>query len=251
MSGLASRARFHWHHNVDSTVNSSRSIVAGLALVFALFADNMSAADTTVQPPAGGGFVVTDNAGVTERLRVDASGAVTIPGLPAAAGQNTPQCFDNTTGVLGPCASGVIPQLPDTSGAAVGAALTIVQGGGTSWSKPGPYITYKQVKPASSYSVTKGLVPERSLSFTKQRADSVLRVTYTDTVSTVSCYLDFAVDGVAKGIRSQEPGGWHKVTLIAVLGGVTAGVHTLDVLADCDTGAFYPERVYLEVQEIF
>jgi hypothetical protein len=39
------------------------------------------AADVKVQPAAGSGFAVTDQAGTTERLRVNEAGGVSLPGL--------------------------------------------------------------------------------------------------------------------------------------------------------------------------
>ena len=82
-------------------------IVAALWLAFALQTPVVIAADITVTPPSGSGFVVKDNTGVTDRLRVQESGTVTIPGLPTGATSNTMTCFDNASGRLGPCAPGV------------------------------------------------------------------------------------------------------------------------------------------------
>ena len=65
------------------------------------------AADVSVVPPTGGGFVVYDASGTQERLRVQASGVVTLPGLPAAAQGNNSLCFVSQTGQLGPCGPGV------------------------------------------------------------------------------------------------------------------------------------------------
>ncbi|MFT3789572.1 MAG: tail fiber domain-containing protein [Rudaea sp.] len=62
-------------------------------------------ADVTVQPAAGSGFVVKDAAGANERLRVQESGAITLPGVPASAAQSTGLCISGA-GLLGPCAGG-------------------------------------------------------------------------------------------------------------------------------------------------
>jgi hypothetical protein len=62
------------------------------------------AADVTVQPAAGSGFVVKDATGANERLRVQETGAITLPGMSAATTQATALCF-GTNGQLGPCAS--------------------------------------------------------------------------------------------------------------------------------------------------
>jgi hypothetical protein len=84
-----------------------QSIVAVLWTVFALQMSVSFAADITNTPPAGSGFVVKDNTGVTDRFRVQETGAVTIPGLPGGTTSNTLTCFDSATGRLGPCAPGV------------------------------------------------------------------------------------------------------------------------------------------------
>ncbi|HEX7917082.1 tail fiber domain-containing protein [Rudaea sp.] len=63
------------------------------------------AADVTVQPAAGNGFVVKDAAGANERLRVQESGAITLPGVPGATAQSTGVCMSGA-GLLGPCSGG-------------------------------------------------------------------------------------------------------------------------------------------------
>lgn len=83
-------------------------IVAALWTAFALQVPVAFAADITNTPPAGSGFVVKDNTGVTDRFRVQETGTVTIPSLPAASTANTVTCFDSVTGRLGPCAPGVV-----------------------------------------------------------------------------------------------------------------------------------------------
>lgn len=63
------------------------------------------AADVTVQPASGSGFVVKDASGANERLRVQENGAISVPGLVSAATQAQAVCA-NATGVLGLCTSG-------------------------------------------------------------------------------------------------------------------------------------------------
>lgn len=84
----------------------SKRFFAALWTVLALQAPTAFAADITATPPAGGGFVVKDSTGTTDRFRVQESGTVTIPGLPGAASANTATCFNNLSGQLGPCAAG-------------------------------------------------------------------------------------------------------------------------------------------------
>jgi len=73
----------------------------------------LRAADVVVQPVSGGGFVVKDAGGANERLRVQESGAVSLPSIPTAPAQAQGVCMGNG-GVLGPC-----------SGAGSNAALPI------------------------------------------------------------------------------------------------------------------------------
>ena len=80
------------------------------------------AADVTVTPAPGGGFVVKDAAGASERLRVQESGAITLPGVPGAAAQSTALCMSDT-GLLGPCPGGGSGGGP-TYTAATGLSLT-------------------------------------------------------------------------------------------------------------------------------
>ena len=88
------------------------------ALVLMLIVDAAAcAADVTVTPAAGSGLVVKDAAGVNERLRVQESGAITLPGVPGAAAQSTGVCI-SSAGLLGPCGGGT------TYTAATGLALT-------------------------------------------------------------------------------------------------------------------------------
>ena len=82
-------------------------IVAALWAVFALQTPITHAADITATPPSGSGFVVKDNTGLIDRLRVQETGTVTIPSLPGGATANTVTCFDSASGQLGPCAPGV------------------------------------------------------------------------------------------------------------------------------------------------
>jgi len=63
------------------------------------------AADITVQPAAGSGFVIKDTAGSSERLRVQESGSVSLPSVPGAPTQSQGLCM-SAGGQLGPCSGG-------------------------------------------------------------------------------------------------------------------------------------------------
>ena len=63
------------------------------------------AADVVVQPAAGSGFVVKDAGGANERLRVQESGVINLPGIPAAPAQAQGLCM-SAGGQLGPCSGG-------------------------------------------------------------------------------------------------------------------------------------------------
>ncbi len=73
-----------------------------LALFAALSSPLALAADVVVTPSAGSGFVVKDNTGASDRLRVSEAGAVSVPAVPAAATQTTAVCM-SAVGLLGPC----------------------------------------------------------------------------------------------------------------------------------------------------
>ena len=83
-----------------------KSLWAGQAcLVLATF--TVHAADVSITPPPGGGFVIKGPAN-TERLRVQDSGEVRVPSLSGTANTNANVlCFDGPTGRLGQCAPGV------------------------------------------------------------------------------------------------------------------------------------------------
>ena len=74
-------------------------------LIAAVSTQAALAADMTMTPAAGSGFVVKDASGVNERLRVQESGAITLPAVPSAAAQPTGVCMSGT-GLLGPCSGG-------------------------------------------------------------------------------------------------------------------------------------------------
>jgi len=79
----------------------TRTLVCGLTLLG--LGGAARAADVTVQPMAGSGFVVTDNTGASPRLKVLETGQVFLGGLPAAPVQTQPLCF-GAAGILGGCA---------------------------------------------------------------------------------------------------------------------------------------------------
>jgi hypothetical protein len=64
------------------------------------------AADVTVQPAPGAGFVVTDNTGASQRFKVVESGPIFLGGLVGSPlTENQALCYDTTTGQVGPCPS--------------------------------------------------------------------------------------------------------------------------------------------------
>ena len=65
----------------------------------------VGAADVTVQPASGSGFVVKDSGGATDRFRVQDNGQVSLPSVPGAATQAQNLCIA-PSGLLGPCAGG-------------------------------------------------------------------------------------------------------------------------------------------------
>lgn len=67
-----------------------------------------SAADVSVTPPAGGGFVVKNNAGNATRLRVTEGGEVYLPNLPNTSEAGNVACYDGN-GRLAKCASSALP----------------------------------------------------------------------------------------------------------------------------------------------
>lgn len=86
------------------------------------------AADVTVQPASGSGFVIKDASGASERLRVQENGAITLPGITGAAAQTQPVCV-GSAGLLGLCSS--------QSGAAYGAGTGLALNGATFSIAPG------------------------------------------------------------------------------------------------------------------
>lgn len=81
------------------------AISLAIALAFPLIATSSHAADVVVQPSSGSGFVVKDAAGANERLRVQESGAVSLPSVVAAPAQTQSLCM-SASGQLGPCSGG-------------------------------------------------------------------------------------------------------------------------------------------------
>ena len=80
----------------------TRTVVCGLALLG--LGGAARAADVTVQPMAGSGFVVTDNTGGSQRLKVLETGQVFLGGLVASPPIKTqPLCYDVTSGQIGAC----------------------------------------------------------------------------------------------------------------------------------------------------
>ena len=101
--------------------------LSGLAIaagsMAALLSNALPAADVTVAPAAGSGFVVRDSANAADRLRVNEDGTVWIPVLATGPQQATPVCA-GVGGLIGPCAPGsggtVGPQGPAGPAGATG-----------------------------------------------------------------------------------------------------------------------------------
>jgi len=80
--------------------------VAVLALFLLRFGGVARAADVTVQPMPGSGFVVTDNTGAAQRFKVLESGPIFLGGLVGSPPtENQALCYDTTTGQVGACPS--------------------------------------------------------------------------------------------------------------------------------------------------
>ncbi len=95
---------------------SKRHPIHGLILAGLLVAPlAVHAADVKVQPAAGSGMVVTDSTGTQERLRVQESGPVYVPGLPALPSPTSAVCTNTATGLLGTCPPPPAPPPPPKS----------------------------------------------------------------------------------------------------------------------------------------
>ena len=77
-----------------------------LCSVIALHATGVLAADITVTPPAGGGFVIKGSGG-QERMRVQGTGEVYVPGLSSTGTSSNLTCYDSATGQLTKCQPGL------------------------------------------------------------------------------------------------------------------------------------------------
>lgn len=86
-------------------IHRTRSLSFVVAAFLAGSVPAAHAADVTVQPAAGSGFVVKDAGGANERLRVQESGAVSLPSVVGAPTQAQGLCI-GAAGQLGPCTGG-------------------------------------------------------------------------------------------------------------------------------------------------
>ena len=87
-----------------SACRISMTALASLGLTLLGFDGVARAADVTVQPAAGAGFVVTDNTGASQRFKVLESGPVFLGGLVGSPPtEKQALCYDTTTGQVGPC----------------------------------------------------------------------------------------------------------------------------------------------------
>ncbi len=78
------------------------AISIAVAFAFGVIAQTANATDVVIQPSAGSGFVVKDAGGANERLRVQETGAISLPAVPAAPAQSQGLCM-SAGGQLGPC----------------------------------------------------------------------------------------------------------------------------------------------------
>ena len=95
-----------------------------LCISAGIFSPAAHAADVSITMPAGGNFVIKNSAGA-ERLRVQNTGEVLVPALPAdAATGNQLLCVDGATGQLVHCAPGVGGGATGATGATGAAGAT-------------------------------------------------------------------------------------------------------------------------------
>jgi hypothetical protein len=83
----------------------NKLLLTCLSLLLLATSFSSYAADVTITPPAGSGFVVKNAAGTLDRMRVQETGAVSFPDLTNAASADTTLCFVAATGRLGPCSA--------------------------------------------------------------------------------------------------------------------------------------------------
>lgn len=87
-------------------MNHRISVFAG-AWALASSLSTAQAADVVVRPASGSSFVVKDASGTSDRLRVQESGAVSLPSTVTAPVQTQVLCM-GALGDLGPCANGML-----------------------------------------------------------------------------------------------------------------------------------------------
>jgi len=100
----------------------NKILYASLAVILAALPPIAPAADVTVAPASGSGFVVRNAANSADRFRVNEDGTMLAPSLTSGPAQPTPVC-SGTGGLLGPCAS--------ASGASYGAGTGLALSGTT------------------------------------------------------------------------------------------------------------------------
>lgn len=87
------------------------TLLTALLLVAGLAALHGHAEDVEIRPAPGDGLVVTDSTGTVERLRVQETGSIYLPGLAPLLGAELILCTDPVTGEVGTC-----PPLPGPEG---------------------------------------------------------------------------------------------------------------------------------------
>ena len=94
------------NHPVASGLPRRRLLALIIPMLWCATVGSTFAADVQVNTPPGGNFVVKDSANTATLLKVDGTGPVTVPNLPAAPTYPTGVCF-GAGGVLGQCAAAV------------------------------------------------------------------------------------------------------------------------------------------------
>jgi len=94
-----------------------------VTLVSVLDTNCVGAADVTISPAVGSGFVVRNATNTTDRFRINEDGTVLVPALAGGPQQPGPVCF-GASGTLGPCA-------PATSGSSYAAGTGLNLSGTT------------------------------------------------------------------------------------------------------------------------
>lgn len=97
-------------------------LLGRLFFALTLAVTSAHAADVSIQPAAGSGFVVKSGAG--ESLRVQSNGTVALPTVPGNAAQPSALCI-SAAGLLGPCTGGGVGGTTYSAGSGLGLNGTV------------------------------------------------------------------------------------------------------------------------------